>query len=125
MIKSDSAYMSLRLIDGIYYANYKPIVVNLRIAKEIVKQRQSVTLGESYPFVVDIRYVKRFKMDHVSYFSSDESVDDISKLALIIKSKFVAKLANLYYIIVKPRIPTKLFSSEEEAKEWINLTLNN
>lgn len=117
--------MSLRLIDGIYYANYKPIVVNLRIAKEIVKQRQSVTLGESYPFVVDIRYVKGFRMDAVSYFSSDESVDDISKLALIIKSKFVAKLANLYYIIVKPRIPTKLFSSEEEAKEWINLTLNN
>ena len=86
MIKSDSAYMSLRLIDGIYYANYKPIVVNLRIAKEIVKQRQSVTLGESYPFVVDIRYVKGFKMDAVNYFSSDESIDDISRLALIIRS---------------------------------------
>ncbi len=125
MIKLDSNYIKINLIDGVYYAHYKPIVVNLRIAKEIVKQRQSVTLGESYPFVVDIRYVKGFKMDAVSYFSSDESVDDISKLALIIKSKFVAKLANLYYGIVKPRIPTKLFSSEEEAKEWINLTLNN
>lgn len=116
----NSDYMTLRLIDGIYYANYKPIVVNLRIAKEIVKQRQSVTLGENYPFVVDIREVEGFKMDAVSYFSSDESVDDVSRLALIIKSKLVAKLANLYYGIVKPRIPTKLFSSEEDAKNWIN-----
>lgn len=121
MIRSDSAYMSLRLIDGIYYAYYKPVIVNLRIAQLIVKQRQSVTLGESYPFVVDIRCVKGFKMDAVSYFSSDESVDDVSKLALIIKSKLVAKLANLYYIIIKPKIPTKLFSSEEEAKKWIKL----
>ena len=89
--------MSLRLIDGIYYANYKPIVVNLRIAKEIVKQRQSVTLGESYPFVVDIRYVKGFRMDAVSYFSIDESVDVIRKLSLIRKYKFVVYFNNFCY----------------------------
>jgi len=115
----NSDYMTLRLIDGIYYAHYKPIIVNLRIAKEIVKQRQSVTLGENYPFIVDIREVKGFKMDAVNYFSSDESIHGISKLALIIRSELVVILANLYYKIVPPKIPSKLFSSEKKAKDWI------
>ncbi len=124
-MQSDSEYMSLRITDGICYAYYKPIVVSLRIAQLIVKQRQAATLGVYYPCVSNIRDVKGFRMDAVNYLSGDEPIDDINMLAIIIKSKFVAKVANLYYRIVTTKIPTKLFSSEEEAKEWINLTLNN
>ena len=120
MLKLENNYIKISLNDGVYYAHYKPIVVNLRIAKEIVKQRQSVTLGKSCPFVVDVRDIKGVNVAAVKYLSSDLAIDDIHRLAVIIKSNLIAKLANLFYRIVTPKIPTKLFSSEEDAKNWIN-----
>ena len=125
MLKLNSDYVKINLIDGIYYAYYKPVVINLRIAKEVVKDRQSLSHGEKHPFIVDIREAKGFKMDAVSYLSGDESMDDVSKLCIIVKSKFVVILYSLFCYIATPRIPTKLFTTEKEAENWINSTLNN
>jgi len=139
MLKLDNDYVKISLIDGICYGHYKPVVINLRIAKEIVKDRQSLinlriakeivkdrqslSLGEKHPFIVDIREVKGFRMEAVSYLSGNESMDDVSKLCIIVKSKLVVILYALFSKIATPRIPTKLFTTEKEAKNWINSTL--
>ena len=119
MLKLDSDYVKINLIDGIYYAYYKPIVINLRIAKEIVKERQKLTLGKKHPFIVDIREVKGFRMDAVKFLSGNESMDDVNKLAVIVNSKFIVKLYRLLSIVAPPRITTNLFTTNKEAKEWI------
>ncbi len=123
MLKLDNDYIKISLIDGIFYGHYKPVVINLRIAKEIVKDRQSLSLGEKHPFIVYIREVKGFRMEAVSYLSGNESMDDVSKLCIIVKSKLVVILYTLFSKIATPRIPTKLFTTEKEAKNWINSTL--
>ena len=121
MLKLDNDYVKISLSDGIYYGHYKSIVISLRIAKEIVKERQKLTLGKKHPFIVDIREVKGFRMDAVKFLSGSESMDDVSKLAVIINSKFIVKLYRLYSILAPPRIPTNLFTTDKEAKEWIEL----
>ena len=119
MLKLDSDHVKINLIDGIYYAYYKPIVINLRIAKEIVKERQKLTLGKKHPFIVDIREVKGFRMDAVKFLSGNESMDDVNKLGVIINSKLIVKLYRLLSIVAPPRIPTNIFTTNKEAKEWI------
>jgi hypothetical protein len=119
MLKLDSDYVKINLIDGIYYAYYKPIVINLRIAKEIVKERQKLTLGKKHPFIVDIRKVKGFRMDAVKFLSGNESMDDVNKLGVVINSKLIVKLYRLLSIVAPPRIPTNIFTTNKEAKEWI------
>lgn len=119
MLKLDSDYIKINLIDGIYYGNYKSIVINLRIAKEIVKERQKLTLGKKHPFIVDIREVKGFRMDAVKFLSGSESMDDVSKLGVVVNSKFIVKLYRLFSIVAPPRIPTNLFTTNKDAKEWI------
>jgi hypothetical protein len=119
MLKLDNDYVKINLIDGIYYAYYNPIVINLRIAKEIVKGRQNLTLGKKHPFIVDIREVKGFRMDAVKFLSGNESMDDVNKLAVIVNSKFIVKLYRLISIVAPPRITTNLFTTNKEAKEWI------
>jgi len=119
----DNDYIQMSIVDGIYYCYYKSIVINLRIAKEIVKVRQSLTRGKKYPFIIDIRKVKGFKMDAVSYLSGNESVDDVIKMAIVVNSKFIVLLYSLFSMIIPPRIPAKLFVNEKDAKTWINSTL--
>jgi|2_EtaG_2_1085320.scaffolds.fasta_scaffold01946_10 hypothetical protein len=119
MLKLDNDYVKISLSDGIYYAHYKPIIISLRIAKEIVKERQKLTLGKKYPFIVDIREVKGFKMDAVNYLSGNESADDVSRLGVVVNSKFIVNLYRLFSIVAPPRIPTNLFTTNKEAKEWI------
>ena len=119
MLKLDSDYVKINLIDGIYYAYYKPIVINLRIAKEIVKERQKLTLGKKHPFIVDIREVKGFRMDAVKFLSGNESMDDVNKLGVVINSKLIVKVYRLLSIVAPPRIPTNIFTTNKEAKEWI------
>ena len=119
MLKLNNDYVKISLVNGIYYGNYKSIVINLRIAKEIVKERQKFTLGEKHPFIVDIRNVKGFRMDAVKFLSGSESMDDVSKLGVVVNSTFIVKLYRLFSIIAPPRIPTNLFTTGEEAKKWI------
>jgi hypothetical protein len=119
MLKLDNDYVKISLSDGIYYAHYKPIIISLRIAKEIVKERQKLTLGKKHPFIVDIREVKGFRMDAVKFLSGNESMDDVSKLAVVVNSRFIVKLYRLFSIVAPPRITTNLFTTNKEAKEWI------
>lgn len=39
--------------------------------------------------------------------------------AVVIKSSFAKMLANLFLQISKPSYPTKIFTEEEKAVEWI------
>jgi len=63
-------------------------------------------------------------MDAVNYFSSEKSSRNITAMALIIKSSIVANLANFYYKLFGSKIPTRLFSCELQAKEWIKLFIS-
>lgn len=112
-------YIILGLSDGVLFCWHKPVIINLRIAKEIVQQRHDMSKGESYPCVVDIRDLGGVEMDAVNYFSSEKSSRNITAMALIIKSSIVANLANFYYKLFGSKIPTRLFSCELQAKEWI------
>jgi len=129
MLKLNNDYLKISLIDGIFYGHYKHVVINLRIAKEIVKDRQSLSLGKKHPFIVDIREVKGFRMDAkkhpfivdirevkgfrmdaVKFLSGNESMDDVSKLAVVVNSRFIVKLYRLFSIVAPPRITTNLFT---------------
>ena len=76
------------------------------------------TNGEKLGFVVDSRKFKKFEAEarlyaqqHTPYFSF--------KYAIIISSGISSFLANMFIYINRPAIPTKTFTSKEDAINWI------
>lgn len=53
-----------------------------------------------------------------------ETPDFIKALALISQSPFASMAANLFLALGKPPYPTKVFTSENKAKEWIKQFLD-
>lgn len=74
--------------------------------------------GDKLGFVVDSRKFKKFgsearlyAQEHTPYFSC--------KYAIIISSGMSSFLANMFIYINRPTIPTKTFTSKEDAINWI------
>ncbi len=48
---------------------------------------------------------------------------NIKANAILVASRLQRDMANLYFTFAKPQIKTKMFSSEDEARTWLELQL--
>lgn len=92
--------------------------MNLEIAKHIVQQRKAVAAGKSYPCLVDMREILSATQDSRDYFAN-EGAEGVKAGALLIGSQVTKMLANLFMIINRPKTPTKMFTNEKAAREWL------
>ena len=116
----DTDFVTLAIKEGVLYAWYKKKLIHLNAAMNIVTDRLDFSNGTDYHSIVDIRELEGVREDARKFLSSDIAIKGLLSMAIIINSGFIASIANVRYMIIKPPIPTKLFSSEEKAKEWIN-----
>lgn len=94
---------------------------SLADAKENLAAAISETGGERRPLLIDIRRAKPLDADARHHYSGQTLVDAFSALALLVEgSPFGRMFGNVYLRIAKPGIPTRLFSDEKEAAEWLN-----
>ena len=112
-------YVRLRIEGKIMYCTYADdLDVTLEVAKACVETRLQLSRGKSYPVIVDMRGIKSTSRDAREYLASVGSTL-VTAGALVTGSKFNMALGNIFLTIDKPPIPTKLFTSEAKAKEWI------
>src|SRR6476660_3457218 len=94
---------------------------SLADAKENLSVAVSETGGKRLPLLIDIRRAQPLEADARHHYSGQTLVDAFSALALLVEgSPFGKMFGNVYLRIAKPGVPTRLFSDETDAAEWLN-----
>jgi hypothetical protein len=76
--------------------------------------------GERRPLLTDIRNCQPLTPEARRYYSGKVLVDSFTRLAILIDaSPFGRTMGNVYLQIARPGVPTRLFTSEPEAVEWL------
>ena len=112
--------IKLWIKDNIMYAEYKTINVTKDKAISMIRTRLSLCKGKAYPFFADVTGVKSIDRDSREEFSHGEGIELMPACALLTKSPVNQILGNFFMFVNKPLIPTKLFTSPQDALEWIS-----
>jgi hypothetical protein len=120
--KIETDHIQLELVEDMLYLTFKPgLKVDEKIAESIISSRLEFIKGKSYPTLIDGR--KLASMDKVARekFSSDSARMGVKAGAILIDSVFSTFLANFFMkvTLVKPKIPTQLFTDRSKAIEWL------
>ena len=107
--------------DGIIRILTKPGVTKqtLSDAVENMEAADKVRLGKKRPVFVDIRDAMSTDAEGRKYYARAELAENFSAGAFIISSPISRVIGSLFLGVSKPPFPVKLFTSPEEALEWL------
>ena len=110
---NEHGVVSVRIYDGAQQS--------LADAKENLATAVSATEGQRRPLLIDIRRAKPLDAEARHHYSGQTLVDAFLALALLVEATpFGRMFGNIYLRVAKPGVPTRLFSDETEAAEWLN-----
>lgn len=116
---SDNEYSKFWINDNIIFCEYTTEDVDLNVAKIVTNSRLIFTKGKDYPALIDYTKVKSTTKEARDFFASKEAIQHFKALAVLINSPLGTMIFNFYYKISKPPLPTKVFTEEKEALEWL------
>jgi transcriptional regulatory protein LevR len=88
-------------------------------ARELIETIKKITENKTSPLLVDMRQQKSISREARQFYSRKETMDTVTALALIVESAISKVLANFFLGLNKPPYPTRLFTVEAEAIEWL------
>jgi hypothetical protein len=117
----ENEFVRFEVNDGILKGTFKEGLVSLEIAKKIVAERLNFSNGKSYPLLITDVGLKSIKGEAREYLSTDEAIKGLKASAMVANNMFAKHLANFFVKIsvIKPKIPTKIFSNEKDALIWL------
>lgn len=120
MSQIENEFASFYIEDGILYFIYKKNTeLDLEAAKRVVEDRKSVQKGVSYPVICDIRGLKNVDKTARDYLAKEGS-SLVKAVALVMDSPAYQFMANFYLKVSKPNVPTKMFSTMNEAMGFVD-----
>jgi hypothetical protein len=115
----ETNYLTLVVEEGILHCYYKEMeVLDLDIAKAGVRDRLAYIKGNSYPSLFDITKVKQSTKEARDYMAN-EGNDLVLASAILVSSPMLKMMANFFISVNKPRNPTRMFTDQESALEWL------
>ena len=112
--------------DGIARTKVKPgAEIELKHAKENSLAVNNFDSPASYPIIVDTTNIKSITKEARDHFSMRGRSSKVYAIAIIRNSTIGNMVANFFIGLNKPIVPTKLFSSEEEAVLWCQKITEN
>jgi hypothetical protein len=118
----ESLYATMVVKNGVLYCKYKTdMFIDLEAAKIVVEQRKQATGYTTTPILVDATQVVKMNKEARNHFASLEGSELISAAAILVESKVSTFLANFLIKVnlQKTNMPLRLFTSEQEALEWL------
>jgi hypothetical protein len=80
----------------------------------------AATAGRRRPLLIDIRTAQPLDADARHHYSGQTLVDAFLALALLVESSpFGRMMGNIYFRVARPGIPTRLFTDEGQAVQWL------
>ena len=120
MAKIDTPYVLYEIRDNILIATYKKgVKIDLDIARKIVSDRRAVMGNKSMPVMVLNQGVISMDKEARDYLSSPDANRGLIAGAIISDSVFTSILSNFFLSVSKPKIPAKLFTSQDQAMKWL------
>lgn len=106
--------------DGIARVIHFPgVELTLADAQETMAAYLKVSKGEKLPLLVDTTEMKSMTRESRLYYASEETAQTGCAVAIIIGTPVSKVLGNFYIGLSKPHLPSRLFTSEEEALAWL------
>ncbi len=93
--------------------------VPLTEAKLCTDSMARILNGKKTPALIDIRNIKSVDREARIHYAGAATGNIFTAAALLIDSPMTKTIGNFFLGINKPTVPTKLFSSEEEAISWL------
>ena len=118
-ITTRTARVWLRADGVIQLVTLPGIQEGLEDAKENIAAIAGFASEKKRPVLVGIPGIKGIDREARIYYSSQEATRMMNALALLVDSPVSRVLANFFIGLYKPPVPTKLFTSEEEAVAWL------
>jgi hypothetical protein len=95
----------------------------LQDAKENIAAISKINHGKLVPVLVDMRLGRDIDRETREYYSSKDGLSSTKALALLVESSVTRIMANFFINFNMPAVPTKLFTSEDEAVAWLKTFL--
>ena len=92
-------------------------------AQELVATVKHLSGGISRPLLVDMREMTSQSRDARHYYADSEAAGTIRAAALVISSPLSRVIANFAMGFNHMHVPTKLFTSEDDALAWLKTFL--
>ena len=108
------------------FCSYKQnIVMDLNMAKRIVKDRMEFTKGKSYPILIDFTNLKSASKEARDYMNDPKGgLMGLKRGAFLSNNVVTTVFINLYLKINRPTIPAKFFTNKQEALKWLKRKKN-
>jgi hypothetical protein len=115
----ESSYIKMSIKSSILHCKYAP---NLRLSEDVarscVEGRIFLSRGRSYPVLIDMLGVVSTTHDASEYMMSLGST--LVKANAFMTGSWISRvIGNTLLAFDKPEIPTRLFTSEEKARKWL------
>ncbi|TSJ45439.1 hypothetical protein [Fluviicola chungangensis] len=94
--------------------------VKLEHAQENSVVVNSFYTSTKFPLLIDARGIKSMEREARAFFTANGRNTNTLAFGIIIDSSVSKVVGNFFLGINKPVVPTKLFSNEEQAIEWLN-----
>jgi hypothetical protein len=119
--KSENEWVYMEVREHYFYVKYKPnTILDIDAAKKIINDTVFLADGKVYPCLCDISDMPQHHKDVQVYFAKEGSKFSLAN-AIIVSNSLSKILANLFIIISKPIIPTKIFTDISKATKWLEM----
>ena len=106
--------------DGICRIIHAPgAEVTLQDAQETMAAYLKLNDGERLPLLIDTKTMKSISREARHFYAGEEAAKCASAVALILKTPVSRVLGNFYLGLSNPHLPSRLFTSDDEALEWL------
>jgi hypothetical protein len=95
------------------------VEVTLENVTEVSRHLKKLSKGKKVPVFTDMRGLKSMTREARLFLSGEDAAQVTSAAALLIGSPLSKVIGNFFMGINKPPYPTKLFTSEEKALQWL------
>jgi len=93
--------------------------VTLEDAQETMAAYLKINKGKKRPLFVDTKTMRSLAREARKYYAGEEAAKVASAVAIIVGTPVSRVLGNFYIGLSNPLLPSRLFSSEDEALEWL------
>lgn len=115
----ENPYVTMWMDENLLCARYiNDLHMTLEIAKSCVRARLLFSKGESFALLIDMRGIKSVTPDARKYMAGVGAIL-VKAGAMITGSPLNRTIGNIFLAIDKPPVPSRLFTDEQKARQWL------
>ena len=115
----DDEYVKFELENGIMIGTWKKSFIDLTTAEKTVNRRLKAAAGQKYPLLVKIKSIRESTKEARVYLASEKACVGMLAGAICVDSALENMVATIFIYMSNPVVPTKIFTDETKAKEWL------